>query len=151
MPTPALPPAVPGGPTLGIDVMAYEAPCERCGFSFWWVFGLIPSYRPRPEEFTSTDFEAAVEVARTILEHRDGDTADVARQLRTRTAEHKARSHHPNRCASCGQQADWYALEGIITAAYHGDEIRSAYGRVPVKQWRAIRGRGQGIAWPLRG
>ena len=151
MPTPALPPAVPSGPTLGIDVMAYEAPCERCGFSFWWVFGLIPSYRPRPEEFTSTDFPEAVQVARTILNHPDGDSADVAAQLHERPAWQKGRGYNPNRCGACGHQADWHMLEHIIIAAYHGDEIRAMCDRVPVALWRAIRGRGQGIAWPLRG
>jgi len=135
--------------TLGIDVMAHEAACARCGFEFWWVFGLIPTYQPAPEEFTTTDFPRAIDLARRILAAPDSDTQDMARQLEDRPAWQKGRGFNPNRCSGCGDQADWSHLEGVISEAYHDGEIRAAYGRVPVTQWRAIRGRGAGIAWPL--
>lgn len=135
--------------TLGINVMAYEAACAGCGFEFWWVFGLLPAYRPAPEEFTTTDFPEAVDLARRILADPEGDTQDIARQLVDRPAWQKGRGFNPNRCSGCGEHADWHRLEGIITEAYHCGETRAAYGRVPVTQWRAIRGCGAGIQWPV--
>ena len=39
--------------SLQVDVLAYEAPCEQCSLSLRWVFALLPSYRPRGEEFTA--------------------------------------------------------------------------------------------------
>lgn len=112
--------------TLGIDVLAYEASCARCGSEFSWVFGLIPAYRPAPEEFTTTDFPESVELARRILADPEGDTEDMARQLVDRPAWQKGRGFNPNRCSGCGEQADWHRLEGIITEAYHYGEIRAA-------------------------
>lgn len=135
--------------TLGIDVLAYEDACAQCGFEFWWVFGLIPAYRPAPEEFTTTDFPESVDLARRILADHDSDTHDIARQLADRPAWQKGRGFNPNRCPGCGEQAGWGHLEGIITEAYHYGEIRAAHGRVPVPQWRAIRGRGAGMSWPV--
>lgn len=137
--------------TLGIDVMAYGAACGQCGFEFWWVFGLIPSYRPAPEDFTTTDFSEAVDLARDILADGDGATQDMARQLVDRPAWQKGRGFNPNRCSGCGEQAGWGRLEGIITEAYHYGEIRAAHGRVPVALWRAIRGCGAGMSWPATG
>lgn len=134
---------------LRVDVMAFAAPCERCGFELWWVFGLLPSYRPRSDEFTTTDFPEAIEIARRILADPDGDTADLARQLHDRPAGRRGRSSNPNQCGACGHQADWHTFEHILIRAYHEGWIIAAEGRIPVAQWRAIRGRGQGIAWPV--
>lgn len=135
--------------SLQVDVLTYEAPCERCSFSLWWVFGLLPSYRPRGEEFTTTDFPEAVDMARRILAAPDGDTADVAAQLYDRPAWQRGRSFNPNRCGACGHHADWHVLDAILTHVYHHKGwIHAAAGRVPVPEWRAIRGGGQGIHWP---
>ncbi|MGI5473343.1 hypothetical protein [Streptomyces sp. CA-132043] len=135
--------------TLRVDVLAYEMPCERCSFPLWWVFGLLPCYRPRGEEFTTTDFPAAVDMARNILAAPDGDTADVAAQLHDRPAWQRGRSFNPNRCGACGHHADWDVLDDVLNRVFHGGGwIYAAEGRVPVTQWRAIRGRGQGIFWP---
>lgn len=134
--------------SLQVDVLAYEASCERCSFSLWWVFGLLPSYRPRGEEFTTTDFPEAVDMARRILAAPDGDTADIAAQLHDRPAWQTGRSFNPNRCGACGHHADWHVFDGILNRACHGGWIHAAAGRVPVLEWRAIRGRGQGIFWP---
>ncbi|MFD7501412.1 hypothetical protein [Streptomyces sp. NPDC059850] len=135
--------------SLQVDVLAYEAPCERCFFSLWWVFGLLPSYRPRGEEFTTTDFPEAVDMARRILAAPDGDTADVAAQLHDRPPWQRGRSFNPNRCGACGHHAEWYVLDAILTRVYHYKGwIYAAAGRVPVPEWRAIRGGGQGIHWP---
>lgn len=137
-----------GDATLGINVMAWDAPCHKCGFEFWWVFGLIPAYRPRSDEFTTTDFAGAVDIARRILGAPENDTQDMARQLADRPAWQRGRSFNPNRCGGCGFQDDWSSLEGVIIEAYHRGHIYAAYGRVPIQEWRAVRGRGQGIAWP---
>lgn len=134
--------------SLLVDVLAYEAPCERCSFSLWWVFGLLPAHRPRGGEFTTTDFPAAVEMARTILAAPDGDTADIAAQLHDRPAWQQGRSFNPNRCGACGYHADWHVFEKVLDTACYGGWIYTAVGRVPIMQWRAIRGRGQGIFWP---
>lgn len=134
--------------SLQVDVLAYESLCERCSFSLWWVFGLLPSYRPRGEEFTTTDFPEAVDMARRILAAPDGDTADIAAQLHDRPAWQRGRSFNPNRCSACGHHADWHVFDEILNRACSGGWIHAAAGRVPVLQWRAIRGRGQGICWP---
>jgi hypothetical protein len=135
--------------SLQVDVLAYEAPCQRCSFPLWWVFGLLPSYRPRAEEFTTTDFPEAVAMARRILAAPNGDTADIAAQLHDRPAWQRGRSFNPNRCAACSHHADWHVLDTILTRVYHhGGWIYAAAGRVPVPEWRAIRGHGQGIYWP---
>lgn len=135
--------------SLQVDVLAYEAPCEQCSFPLWWVFGLLPSYRPSGEEFTTTDFPEAVAMARRILATPNGDTADIAAQLHDRPAWQRGRSFNPNRCSACGHHADWHVLDAIFTRVYHHEGwIYAAAGRVPVPEWRAIRGRGQGIYWP---
>lgn len=134
--------------TLNIDVLAHERPCPQCTFVLWWVFGLLPAHRPRGEEFTSTDFPEAVDMARRILAAPDGDTGDMADQLQERPAWQQGRGFNPNRCANCGNQAEWHVLEDVTDHAFHHGWIYAAVGRVPVAEWRAIRGRGQGIYWP---
>ena len=134
--------------SLQVDVLAYEAPCEQCSLSLRWVFALLPSYRPRGEEFTTTDFPEAVDMARRILAAPDGDTADIAAQLQDRPAWQRGRSFNPNRCGACGHHAEWHHFDDILNRACYGGWIHAAAGRIPVEQWRAIRGGGQGIFWP---
>ncbi|MFI8160393.1 hypothetical protein ACIF6I_14395 [Streptomyces microflavus] len=133
--------------SLRVDVLAFEAPCERCSFSFWWVFALLPSHRPRGDEFTTTDFPAAVETARDILADPDSEPG-LREQLADRPAWQRGRGFNPNRCASCGHQAVWHTFEKIVDEALYGGWIHAAVGRVPVERWRAVRGGGQGISWP---
>ncbi|MFF7404419.1 hypothetical protein [Streptomyces murinus] len=133
--------------TLRVDVFACDMPCQQCALPVRWVFGLLPSYRPDGSEFTTTDFPEAVDVARRILADPAGDTTDLAAQLHDRPAWQKGRSFNPNTCGRCGHQADWHVLDDVVHHALHGRWIRAAESRVPVPQWRAIRGRGQGIYW----
>lgn len=85
-------------------------------------------------------------MARRILADPAGDTMDLAAQLHDRPAWQRGRSFNPNMCR-CRHQTDWHRLDDVINHALYGRWIRAAEGRVPVPQWRAIRGRGQGIAW----
>jgi hypothetical protein len=133
---------------LRLDLMALPGPCGCCGAEFWWVFGLLPSRRPRWFEFTSTDFPAAVDLAQQILATAGPLPYDVAGQLAPRPKWQRGRSYNPNRCPHCAVQEDWSALDGILIRAYHEGETRLAEGRVPVASWRAVRGGGQGLAWP---
>lgn len=52
--------------TLRVDVLAFDMPCQQCAMPLRWVFGLLPSHRPDGDEFTTTDFPEAVDVARSI-------------------------------------------------------------------------------------
>ncbi|MFR9727198.1 hypothetical protein ACL02R_28130 [Streptomyces sp. MS19] len=133
--------------TLRVDVFAFDMPCQQCSMPLRWVFGLLPSHRPDGSEFSTTDFPEAVDVARRILADPTGDTMDLAAQLHDRPAWQRGRSFNPNTCGRCGHQADWHVLDDVIHRALHGRWVRTAEGRVAVPQWRAIRGRGQGIFW----
>jgi hypothetical protein len=135
--------------TLRVDVLAYDMPCRQCALPLWWVFALLPSHRPRGDEFTTTDFPEAVEMAHRILADPSGDTADMAAQLRPRPAWQQGRSFNPNTCGRCGHQAEWHVLDDVMHRAFHEGYILAAEGRIPVVEWRAIRGRGQGIFWPI--
>ncbi|WP_329240814.1 hypothetical protein OG223_53115 [Streptomyces sp. NBC_01478] len=135
--------------TLRVDVLAFDMPCQQCAMPLRWVFGLLPSHRPDGDEFTTTDFPEAVDVARSILTDPAGGCMDLAAQLHGRPARQRGRSFNPNTCGSCGHQADWHVLGDVIHRALHEGWIRVAESRVPVPQWRAIRGRGQGISWPF--
>ncbi|WP_189800705.1 hypothetical protein [Streptomyces tanashiensis] len=130
--------------TLRVNVMAYEAPCQHCARPMPWVFGLLPAHRPRAEEYTTTDFPGAVGVARAILTA----AATAGPVLNDRPAWQSGRSFNPNTCGHCGHQADWHALDAITDRAYYGGWFIAAEGRVAVGEWRAIRGQGQGVAWP---
>jgi len=140
--------AVPGEYAAG-GRAAFDMPCQQCAMPLWWVFSLLPSHRPDGGEFTTTDFPEAVDVARSILTDPVGVSMDLAAQLHGRPARQRGRSFNPNTCGSCGHQADWHVLDDVIHRALHGGWIRVAESRVPVPQWRAIRGRGQGISWPF--
>jgi hypothetical protein len=133
--------------TLRVDVFAFDMPCPQCSMPLRWVFGLLPSHRPDGSEFTTTDFPEAVDVARRILADSTGDTMDLAAQLHDRPAWQRGRSFNPNTCGRCGHQADWHVLDDVVHRALYGRWIRAAESRIPVSQWRAIRGCGQGIAW----
>ncbi|MGW0420986.1 hypothetical protein [Streptomyces sp. NPDC003015] len=132
--------------TLRVDVFAVDMPCQQCSAPLRWVFGLLPSHRPDAAEFTTTDFPEAVDMARRILADPAGDAMNLAAQLHDRPVWQRGCSFNPNRCR-CGHQADWHMLDDVINHALYGRWIRAAEGRVPVSQWRAIRGRGQGITW----
>lgn len=137
--------------SLQADVLTYEAPCERCSLSPSWVFGLIPSHRPRGEEFTTTDFPEAAAMPRRILATPDDDTTDAAAQLHDRPARQRDRSFNPNRRSAYGHHTDWHVLDTIPNRVYHHKGwIHAAASRVPIPEWRAIRGRGHGIHWPYR-
>lgn len=134
--------------TLRVNVMAYEAPCERCVTPMPWVFGLLPAHRPRAEEYTTTDFPGAVDVARRILTASAAGAAPVGPLLNDRPTWQRGRGFNPNTCRHCGHQAEWHTLDAITDDAYYGGWTVTAEGRVPVGEWRAICGQGQGIAWP---
>ncbi|XVV39249.1 hypothetical protein ACQPXT_40085 [Streptomyces sp. CA-100214] len=40
-------------------------------------------------------------------------------------------------------------LDDVVHRAFHEGYILAAEGRIPVVEWRAIRGCGQGIFWPI--
>ncbi|MER8073168.1 hypothetical protein ABTZ59_33420 [Streptomyces sp. NPDC094034] len=134
--------------TLRVDVFAFDMPCRQCPAPMQWVFGLLPSHRPDGEEFTTTDFPEAIDTARRILA-APGAAPDLAEQLNDRPAWQRGRSFNPNTCKACGHQADWHVLDDVINRACYGGWTRVAEGRIPVPQWRAIRGQGQGIFWPF--
>ncbi|MFE9769551.1 hypothetical protein ACFYPC_34370 [Streptomyces sp. NPDC005808] len=113
------------------------------------MFGLLPSHRPSGGEFTTTDFPEAVDVARRILAARGGDGTELVGQLHDRPAWQRGRSFNPNRCRGCGHHAEWYVFDDILHRALHAGWSVVGQSRVPVVQWRAIRGRGQGIFLPV--
>ncbi|MFF8919058.1 hypothetical protein ACF08M_38630 [Streptomyces sp. NPDC015032] len=113
-----------------------------------WVFGLLPAHRPSADEFTTTDFPEAVDVARRILADPAGGTVDMAGRMHDRPTWQRGRSFNPNTCHHCGHHAEWHDLDDVTNHAFYGSWYIAAEGRVSVAEWRAIRGQGQGVAWP---
>ena len=101
-----------------------------------WVFGLRPWYRPKFGELVTCDQPLAVEVTRDIL-RREG-LGDLAAQLRPRPVRARGASFNPNTCGVCGDQADWRALNDVISHALHNDFLVLARARVAIKRWREL-------------
>ena len=124
--------------TLFVEALGYDYPCARCQGMMTWVFGLRPWYRPKAGELTTCDQPLAVEVARDLLQGEGLE--DLAAQLRLPPVNARGVSFNPNTCAACDQQADWRALDNVVTRALHDDFVvlARARARVAVVRWHEV-------------